>query len=82
MRQPQTRNAASPVKEAEAASTRLESTRPLGAPALVKLAQRPRREVACSADIRVAPPHSPPIAMPCSTRSSTSMMGAAIPIWA
>ena len=82
MRQPQTRNAASPVKEAEAASTRLESTRPLGAPALVKLAQRPRREVACSADIRTAPPHSPPIAMPCTTRSSTSRIGAHTPIWA
>ena len=44
MRQPQARNAASPVREADAASTRVDSTMPLGAPALVKLAHRPRRD--------------------------------------
>ena len=82
MRQPQARNACSPVRAAEAASTRVASTTPLGPPALVKLAQKPRREVACSAAISTAPPHSPPTAMPWTTRSSTSRIGAQTPTWA
>ena len=82
IRQPQARKASSPLRDADAASTRVESTTPLGAPALVKLAHRPRRDDACSADISTAPPHSPPTAMPCTTRRSTSRIGAHTPIWA
>ncbi|WP_206322732.1 hypothetical protein [Streptomyces sp. HNM0575] len=40
----------------------MDSTMPKGAPALVKLAHSPRRDLACSADISTAPPHSPPTA--------------------
>ena len=36
---------------------------------------------AFSTTIRTAPPHSPPRPMPCSRRSSTRRMGAAMPIW-
>ena len=82
IRQPQARNSASPVREADRASTSVESTTPVGAPALVKLVHRPRREEACSADISAAPPHSPPTAMPCTTRRSTSRIGAHTPTWA
>jgi len=79
-RHPQLRNADSPTSAAVPLSAAVESTMPRGAPALVKLAQRPRRPVACSADISTAPPHSPPTAMPWITRSSTSAMGASVPI--
>ena len=59
----------------------VDTTIPLGAPAFAKPAHRPRRVVACSADIRTAPPHSPPTEMPCSTRSRISPSGAKDPIW-
>ncbi len=78
-RQPQSRNAFSPTSAAVPVSAAVDSTMPHGAPALVKLAHSPRREVACSADISTAPPHSPPTEMPCTTRSRISPAGASQP---
>ena len=40
------------------------------------------RRARCSAMYTAAPPHSPPSARPCSTRSRMNITGAAMPIWA
>ena len=82
MRHPQERNCASGRVE-HAVMTRVASSAPEGPPMLVTLAANPRLPLReCSSDISAAPPHSPPTAIPCTTRSSTSRMGAAAPIWA
>jgi len=48
---------------------------------IVKLVQKPRCVPGIdSAIIRIAPVASPPTAMPCTIRSSTSSSGAAMPI--
>ncbi len=82
-RQPQERNASS-GRVATSVTTPADSTEPSGAPSCVKLDHRPRRDPcacsACSTTISIAPPHSPPIAMPCTTRRATSRTGAQTPI--
>lgn len=82
-RQPQERNWSS-GSVATRVTTPAESTEPSGAPSWVKLDHRPRREPwvrsACSTTMRVAPPHSPPIASPWTTRRATSRTGAQTPI--
>ena len=80
MRQPHSRNCASVVRAAVTDSTTVDRTRPIGAPALTMLAHMPRRDRECSAAMRVAPPHSPPTATPCTSRSTTRRTGAERPI--
>ena len=67
-RQPQAMKASGPMSARTAAMTSAETSCPVGAPALVKLAQKPRFFVECSADMSMAPPHSPPMATPWTTR--------------
>jgi hypothetical protein len=53
---------------------------PAGLPSCANDAKNVRRPCgACSPAISTAPPHSPPTAMPCTTRSSTSKTGASMP---
>lgn len=82
-RQPQARNWSSGRPETRV-TIPADSTEPSGAPSMVKLDHMPRRPLwvrsACSTTMRVAPPHSPPMAMPCTTRSVTSRTGAHTPM--
>ncbi|MNT59582.1 hypothetical protein D3C72_1971040 [compost metagenome] len=53
---------------------------PNDGPTCVHEALRPRLSGApCSTEIRTAPAHSPPSAMPCTKRSATSRMGLQMP---
>ena len=57
------------------------SSSPIGTPICGQLAISPRRFcLPHSMDSSTEPLHSPPTATPCSTRSTTSRMGAATPI--
>lgn len=83
MRHPQEANCSVLVENETSRKTRLEVTSPTGTPSWTKLPYQPRRpDGACSVAISTAPPHSPPTARPCSSRSVTSRTGAATPIWA
>lgn len=80
MRQPHARNWAS-GSAANMPRMNVPSAAPVGAPAFVKDAAKPRFPcVECSSAIRAAPPHSPPTAMPCMTRSSTKTIAPADPM--
>ena len=64
-------------------NTRFDRMMPAGSPSATMLPKSPRRPSgACSIDIRMAPPHSPPSANPWTKRSTTSSTGAQAPIWA
>src|SRR5262249_10610249 len=80
-RQPQAGNAAAPRPARRPPTTSSASSSPSVAVVWIQLVQKPRRPGgACSATYVAAPPYSPPSASPCSTRSSTSRMGAAAPM--
>ena len=80
-RQPQAMKASGPMAARVPAMTSAETSWPVGAPALVKLAQKPRLDVECSADMSMAPPHSPPMATPWMTRMRMRRTGAMSPAW-
>ena len=80
-RHPQLRNASS-GNPPSAVKARLLSTSPSTMPEVIRLPQKPRRAVACSTIISAAPPHSPPVAKPCTSRSNTRSSGAAMPMLA
>ena len=78
-RQPQVRNA-SPDHTDAAVTAAVESRVPIGEPTCtIEAISGLRRGSTYSMAISVAPPHSPPVAMPCSTRSTVSRIGARIP---
>ena len=79
IRQPHDRRSSS-GSMATTATTAVESNEPMGEPICMTPFQKPRLPgSACSVTMRVAPPHSPPIAMPWTTRSNTSSRGAITP---
>ena len=79
-RQPQVRKS-SPVVEDINCTIAVDSSSPSGTPSCGQLAMKPRRlrdphSMASSTE----PPHSPPTAMPCSSRSTVSSTGATMPM--
>ncbi len=79
-RQPQARNVASDWTPVSSESTPAASRFPAGAPPCGQDAQNPRRRASpCSDTSSTAPPHSPPRAKPCTSRSSVSSTGAVTP---
>src|ERR687898_136935 len=69
-RQPQDRNCSS-GRAAKGVNAAVESTSPAGAPICGQLPKNPRvSEGECSTAIKTAPPHSPPTAKPCKSRST------------
>ena len=80
MRQPQLRNSSSESPDT-ARNARFDVSTPTGTPNWAKLPYRARRrDEACSVAMSTAPPHSPPTPKPCTRRSSTSRIGAPMPI--
>ncbi len=81
MRQPQAPKAASDSTAVSSDSTPVASNCPAGAPVCGHEAQNPRRRASpCSDTSSTAPPHSPPSANPCTSRSTVSRTGAALPM--
>ena len=59
----------------------VDSNRPIGTPSWGQLAMSPRRFFEPhSIDMSTDPPHSPPTATPCTSRSTVSRIGAAMPM--
>ncbi|ARX88060.1 hypothetical protein SMD44_07547 [Streptomyces alboflavus] len=80
-RQPQDWKVDSDCTAASSASTPVARRLPPGAPDCGQDAQKPRcLSPPCSETIRTAPPHSPPSAKPCTSRSTVRRMGAPTPI--
>jgi hypothetical protein len=80
-RQPQDRNASSEVTSWTIRNTTVDRNRPAGTPICGQLPKKPRRPFgACSTDMSTAPPHSPPTPMPWAMRSTTSRIGAQMPM--
>ncbi|MCY1216922.1 hypothetical protein D9M72_288120 [compost metagenome] len=78
-RQPQSMNTSCSI-DVTARKASSDRIRPAGLPSCANEAKKVRRPLgACSPAISTAPPHSPPTAMPCTTRSSTSSTGAMAP---
>ncbi len=81
IRQPQAPNADSDSTAVSSASTPVASNCPAGAPVCGHDAQKPRRRASpCSDTSSTAPPHSPPSAKPCTSRSTVSRTGAMLPM--
>ena len=81
MRQPHALKSASDWTRASTQSTPVAIRLPSGTPACGHEVQKPRcSSLPCSATISTAPPHSPPTAKPCTSRHTSSRIGAAIPM--
>ncbi len=79
-RQPQVRKPGPDTRD-DTYIARFASTRPIGDPMKTQAPYQPQRPGgACSTAISDAPPCSPPMKKPCTTRSNTSSRGAAMPI--
>ena len=80
-RQPQELNVSSDIVADSSVIPPVPSTSPTGTPTWAKLPSRPRLFWSPHSIVSSTEPlHSPPTAMPCSTRSATSSSGAATPI--
>lgn len=80
MRQPQLRNAASGIRPLAATKIRFERITATGTLVCPKVPANPRRfGPADSVSSSTMPPHCPPVARPCTKRSTTSRIGASTP---
>ena len=81
MRQPQIRNW-SPVIALNTRKAPLARIRPTGTPNCGQLPTNPRRpSLFHSRESNTEPPHSPPMPMPCSARSTVRIIAAHTPSW-
>ena len=81
MRQPQDSNWSRTVTPETTRTASVDSSNPRARRVAGRLAMNPRRLLdPHSIDMSTEPPHSPPTPMPCTTRSTTSRIGAPDPM--